>query len=245
MIKLKRIIGAVLVLTLLISCLSSCKAKDPQTLIEKADEALKSAPYTMNISVKYDSDDEEMSEAIAEFSNPAIKVIVDGDNFKAHMDLKKDSTWNYMTYTYVDGILYTEWNENGTVHQEKSAYAEDDKEALKSSFGAGASLGIEDFDDVSSKKAGKISVITCDKIKDDALLALVSALKSQLSSLKAGVAIKDATLLIEIEDGKYRSAVLTCEYYISTSLDTYSIDMTYSVQFNYGGEASVTAPDFD
>ena len=75
----------------------------------------------------------------------------------------------------------------------------------------------------------------------------MNALKDEFAAahMSASVALKNATLNIEIVDGKYDTVLLSCEYYIATATDSYSIGMTYSSKFTYGGNFEIVAPDFD
>lgn len=244
--KFTKIFSVLLVLTLLVGSLASCdKGKKATKLIGRADEALAEQAYTAEVRVEYDSNDENMLAAIQSFSRPSIKVHVDGEKFMARMDLKHGSDANYIIYTCVDGTLYTEWCEDGATHKASSAFSDEDKASLRDSFGEAANIGVEDFDDISVKSLGKVDVITCTGIKDAPLDALVASLEEQLSSLGADVAIKDATLAIEIDNDRYNVIILTCEYFITTVTDSYSIKMTYSTKFTYEKELEIVAPALD
>ena len=249
MLKFRKIIGAVLVLVLFVCSIASCQKKpaDNENAIDKAEKALENAAYSVDATIEYSSEDEDMKSAIASFSKPVMKIRVDGDKFQGRMDLKLDGANNYITYTYVDGVLYTEWCENGKTVQSSQSLGDADKAALTESYGAGANISVSDFEKVLESKNDDVTVITCETIKDDALLALVNSLKSEfeLVGFNCSVALKDAKLSIEIKDGKYDTTTLTCLYYITTSLDTYSIEMKYFCKFDYAAEFEITAPNFD
>ena len=170
------------------------------------------------------------------------KINVDGDKFKARLDLAYGSDENYVTYTFIDGTLYTEWREDGNTVRDSRPYSDEDKAALRDSFGEGANIGTEDFEEVELKSAGKVDRITCTKIKDAPLNALIASLEADLASFDADVAIKNATLDIEIDNGRYNVVVFTCEYFITTSTDSYSLTMTYSSKFNYTKELEIVTP---
>ena len=244
--KLTKIFSLFLVLALLVTSLASCnKEKKIGKLIDGADEALKEQPYAIDIRIEYKADDADMLAALEAFSTPSIKVNVDGDKFKAKMDLTHGSDENYITYTFVDGVLYTEWCESGTTVKDSCDFSDEDKATLRDSFGEGANIDTEDFEEVTLESAGKVDVITCTKIKDEPLDALIAALEEQLTAFGADVAIKDATLSIEIENDKYNVIIFTCEYFITTSTDSYSLTMTYSSKFAYTKELEIVAPTLD
>ena len=244
--KLTKIFSVFLVLALLVTSLASCnQEKKIGKLTDRADEALTEQPYAVDVKIEYRADDADMLAALEAFSAPSIKVNVDGDKFKARMEMTHGSDENHVTYTFVDGVLYTEWREGGTTVNDSRNFSDEDKAALRDSFGEGANIGTEDFDEISLESAGKVDVITCTKIKDEPLDALIAAIEEQLAAFDADVAIKDATLKIEIDSDKYNVIIFTCEYFITTSGDSYSLTMTYSCKFNYTKELEILAPAFE
>ena len=246
MLKFRKIIGAFLILTLLVCSLASCK-KTPEKLIDKADKALENTAYVVDVKVEYSSEDDGMESAIAAFSKPSMKIYVDGDKFYGRMDINFDGMKNYVSYTYVDGTLYTEWREDSETVQNKQQLGDADKSTLTESYGAGANISPDDFEKVSVKSSGKVSVITCETIKDDALIALVNSIESEFEAAEfnADAALKNAKLEIEVENGKYNVTTLTCLFYITTPVDTYSVEMNYSCKFDYDTKFEIVAPDFD
>ena len=246
MLKFRKIIGAVLVLALFICSFASCQKKS-EDVLEKADKALENTAYAVDVRLEYSSEDEDVKAAIDSFSKPSMKIYVDGDKFQGRMDIKLNGEKNHITYTYVDGVLYTEWRENGKTVQNSETLGDADKSVIAESYGAGANVSTDDFESVSIETSGKMSVITCETIKDDALIALVNSLKSELAlaGFNANVALKNAKLEIEVNDGKYNITILTCLYYITTPVDTYSIEMKYTCRFDYDAEFEIAAPNFD
>ena len=247
--QLKKIISMALVLALTVCALASCdviSVGKPDKLVAGADEFLASNPYTVDVRVTYESDDEAMAKAIASFTGPTMKLSVDGDKLSAIMYLKKGETQNYVQFTFIDGNLYTEYSEGGKVSESVTAYTAEDIAALRESLGAGAAITYEDFEEVESKGITKVHVITCNKIKADAIESLTSSLEEQLMSAfeEVEVTVYTADLSIEIEDGKYNVIILNCEYFITTPTDSYSINMQYSMKFSYDEAVNITAPSF-
>ena len=243
--KIKRILGLLLVLAALTSVFASCeKAAAPGTLIADAEAALKTAPYTVISTVEYASPDEDLSAIIASFSIPAIRVGVDGDKFNAYMYIKSGEKDNYVNYTYVDETLYVEWYENGQTYTEKKAFTDKERDEIVFTLGSGVNISIDDFNDVSSKKKDGVDTIYCKKIKGQSLGGLIAMLEENLSAVDAKVDVKDAALTVNVTDGKYSSTSLTCEYYVTTELGCYVINMTYNTRFDYESGVSISAPSF-
>lgn len=235
-----------LVLAIALCSLASCDiiGKKPEKLTAGADEVLLQNPYSVELRVKYSSDDEAMSNAINSFSNPVIKIQVDGENFKAAMGMSHGEDKSYASFTFVSGVLYTEYTENGTTVKDQRAYTDEDKAALRESLGAGAVVSYDDFEEVDVKSLGKVSVIKCDNIKADAIESLTASLEEALKTVfdSAEVAVYKATLAIEIEKDRYNVIILTCEYFITTPTDSYSVNMEYSMKFDYETAVEITAP---
>ena len=244
---LKSIISLLLVLALLTACLSSCDiiGKDPEKLVAEAEEALKDKTYTIDLVIKYSSEQEGMKDAIDAFTSPKIKTEVRGDAFRIAMSFEKDGLDNGVTHTYVDGKLYTELSDTGINTNTVTELDEADRLELTEKLGAGAAIGIDDFSEVSAKSLGGVSVITCTEIKDEALDVLVKDLEERLDALDAFVAIKNVTLAIQITDGLYELTLLTCEYNVMIAEEVYTLTMTYASKFTYGDVAEITAPDFN
>ena len=245
---IKKAISLLLVLAMLGAFICSCDlvAKDPVELVSEADLVLQEKAYTMNMVIKYESEDEGMKAAIDSFSNPTIKTEVSGDAFRISMTFDKEGTKNGVTYTYVDSVLYTELSdfEFGVKKTETvEDFDSSDRDELLEALGAGATISIDDFETLSTKSRGDVSVITCTDIKDEPLSKLVSVLDERLAYLDAVVAIKNVTLAIQINDGAYEATVLTCEYVITTPDAVYTLNMTYAAKFTYGDVNEITAPE--
>lgn len=246
--QFRKIIGAALVLALSLCSFASCDligGKDPGELTATADEFLASNPYSVEMKLEYDSNDADMLMAISNLSASEMKLNVDGDKFAAKLALGEDGA-NYVLYTYVDGTLYTEWAENGTVVQEKAEITEQTKAELLATVG-GANVKHTDFSEVEVASQKGVSVISCNSIKEEKIAELTASLQAQLDEVfdNVVVSVYKTSLGIEIEDDKYNVIVFSCEYFITVDENTsYSIEMTYSMKFNYVKEREIMAPSF-
>ena len=249
MLNFKRIIGIVLILALFVCSFASCKkhVEKPADPVGDANKALTENTYFVQSSLNYTSEDAEMLAAIESFRAPTMKIRVNGDKFEGTLDVTHGNAINYITYTFVDGVLYTEWKENGKTVQNKQTIGDEQRATLKDNFGVGANVTSDDFNKVVTEEVDGKTVVKCSDIKDETLFALVNAFKNELAAanISASTALKNVTLDIEIVDGKYDTVLLSCEYYIATATDSYSIGMTYSSKFTYGGNFEIVAPDFD
>ena len=243
--QLRKILGALLVLALTLCSIASCDligGKDPEKLIPKADEVLATNAYTVDMLLKYDSDDADMLTAMSDLAATEMKLTVDGDKFVGKLALGED---DHIIYTFVDGILYTEWSENGTTVQKKEEITSTIKDELLGEFGTG--LKYTDFSEVEVASAKSVNVITCKNINSDKVAELAAPLQAQLEEVfdDVVVTVYNASLDIEIDDDAYNVIILTCEYFITVNgTQSYSVKMTYSMKYTYGKDREIMAPSF-
>ena len=241
---MKKIISAVLVLSILAVAFCSCDLfTKPEALVAVAEVALENKTYTVESTISYESEDEKMKDAISTFTNPTIVTEVNGESFGITMTFEKGGRENGVIYTYVDGVLYTVLDEYGVTTKTSDTVSEADKAHLREELGQGVSVGFEDFNDVDVKTSDDLSVITCTEIKDEPLNALVKVLSEQLPE-DTVVAIKNVNLEIELKDGLYNATLLTCEYVITTADAVYTLTMTYASEFTYENVDEIEAPVF-
>lgn len=243
--QLRKVIGMVLVLALTVCALASCDlitGGKPEKLVASADEFLKANPYTVDVRVTYESDDEDMASAIASFTGPSMQIKVNGDDFSVIMYLKNGDTQNFTQFIFSGGSLYIESSDGGKVLE--SVAGPEEVAAMRESLGAGANVTYEDFEEVDTKGIGKVHVINCTKIKADAIASLTAPLTEMLEIAfeDVEVTVHTASLSIEIEDDRYNVIILNCEYFITTPTDSYSIEMQYSMKFGYDEAVEITPP---
>lgn len=239
----------IVALSLMVSCLFSCDfifGKDPTEVISGAEAALKQAPYTVNMGILFESEDNAMKAAIEKFASPVMKLKVDGDDLSVTMSLDLDGRKAESTYTLLDGVIYIRNYEEGadgiSDEKMKSTYTEEIKAEILKELGDGANVRFDDFNESVARTIDGTTVVTCKDIKSDALKGVVDLLKSRLMSINAAVAVRDANLDIQIKDGKYEVTIFKCTYVITTETEVYTINMTYASEFDYASEVNVTAP---
>ena len=75
-----RCAALIVAISLIASCLFSCEiifGTDPTEAVNGAEAALKSAPYTVDMGILFESKDEEMQAVIDSFASPLIKLKAD------------------------------------------------------------------------------------------------------------------------------------------------------------------------
>ena len=247
--KIIRLTALAVALMMITSCLFSCDlifGTDPADMIKKADEALESQPYTVLINMTYTSDDEGMAEAIEMLSPPTVEMQVDKDALFATMTMTLHGRLSRSTYTAIDGTIYFDSYEEREdeiyTSKKKASLTEDAVADIKNSLGDGANLSADDFKSISAEDLDGVTVITCTDIKDSALSDIIDALQYKLTDIGAMVFVNDATLVLNIKNGRYISSETVCTYAIATSDDVYTVTMESRTDYDYTSEFEITAP---
>ncbi|MBQ7343586.1 MAG: hypothetical protein IJW53_02340 [Clostridia bacterium] len=244
-----RLTSFALIIAIMACCFSSCDlifGKDPKETVDKAEAALEAAPYTVEMAVTYESSDQNIIDAIKCFTGPVIRLEADGDDLRVSMQMSLDGNVSKSVYTVCDGMIYlysseqTASGEKAT--REKIEYTSELREEITDMLGIGANIRYDDFKEAKERGSGGESIITCTGIKDEALYGVANLMQDKLSSLGAMVGVKDATLIITIEDGKYQATVFSCTYIITTPETVYTVSMSLAAKFDYTSDVSVSAP---
>ena len=192
--------------------------------------------------VNYESTDKEISEALKSSTGTTVTLKVDGEDFDIYSYYTVGGERYKEQYVYADGTLYAMFYDSDTYTVMGKDQASEYAATLKEQAGPAVSLNYDDFEQAAVVTSNGVSVITCTDIKDAPLAKLVQSLEKKLSAIDAHVAIKDASLAIQIKDGRYDITILTCDYVITVGDDVYTITMTYSTKFDYSGDVVITAP---
>lgn len=244
----KRLLSAFLVLTVLACWLCSCdflQTKDPAEVIAKAEYELTQEPYKVDMKISYSSDDPKMKEAV-DSSSQWIKLSVDGENFEAELTQTVAGKRRNVIHTFVGNVMYTTMVEDGETDVEYTPISDKEKEEYRKRLGEVISVSTEDFESVKIHSVSGVDVINCTSIKDAPLYDLIdfaSELIDEVDILDALVTIKDVTLDIQLREGRYDITIFTCDYVITVGEEVYTLKMTYSTKFNYGGGNEIKAPE--
>lgn len=244
-----RLTSFILIISIMACCLLSCDlifGKDPKVSVEKAEAALSSAPYTVEMAIQMTSPNQEMTDAIASLITPVIVVEVDGDDVRATMNMNLDGNNAKSVYTLCDGVIYSytyeQFKNSEKTTKEKWTSPSGVKDEIIDMLGIGANIRYDDFKEAKERSSGGASIITCTGIKNEALYGVANLMQDKLSDLGAMVGVKDATLLITIDGGKYQAAVFSCTYIITTAETVYTVAMNFAARFDYSKAVDISAP---
>lgn len=237
-----------LLISILALVFAACSDKTVEEMIDEADEILSDSAYSIDVDVSYVCDD-EVKDIFDQLGAAEIGVYVDGGK----MRIENETVINYgegdvifnTQYVMLDGVVYADlkYNLDGydRLSQAKAYISEAQRDELFQKQSVACGITADDFTDVSiSKDDG--DVIICTTAKDEILSELEYILIYQLEGASDTVAIKSATLTIELDDGKYGTVSLNCAFDVRIMGSLYSVTMNVEMEYNYGG-VSVTEPE--
>ena len=238
--NIKRILALLLITAIALTCLVSCE-KTPEELVKAADEALLKRAYTVDIDMDFSSDNPEMNEAFKSMNDMDIEMAVNGDDMKLDMDLSMSVMGISMamnsSYVMIDNTLYLKMAVSSGGYSQniknKATLTEENIADFKEDAGVAYDVSSLDFENISMELVEDSFIITCDGIKADATEKLTDMISDQLEGSNAECAIENVKLVIEIEEGKYDTTTLSCDYKITVEGETYSVHMNSEMEYDY------------
>ena len=246
----KRLMSALLIITVLVCAFSSCnKLKDVTDvgeLITNAEKQLDSVDHTVNISMTFISNDEDMAAALSAFDSTSIALRKSQDKVNIEMNVQFGEFFANNSYTVVENTLYgkSESNMTGATEtaKKKAQLTAAEKMSVTNNAGVGAVLSYDDFDSVTLEESDTVHIITCTGLKAESNETLVKVFKSSLDREVDWVSVSDAQLVIRLVDGKYNGMYMTCNYSVSINGVTYDVRMQLVREYDYTTPVSITAP---
>lgn len=244
--KTARFISIFLVLALVFGCVVSCGANelDPVKLVENAENEIAKKPYSIEMDMSFTTSNTQYKSVFEAMSIEDVKVLVDGKNVNMSMNMDSRGIKTSMEYTIFNRVMYVNMSLSGygqkqTVKQKANMSAEEVREFLGDN-GVDSELLISDFAECSMTKDGDAYIISCTGITDD----IEDVLLDKVSGIADGadIEISDVSYRITIEDGKYDSVYLYCDYAMTAGSETVEFTMKTTMEFDYDDEVKITAP---
>ena len=245
--KTARLISIFLVLALVFGCVVSCGANesDPVKLVENAENETAKEPYSVEMDMSFTTSNTQYKSVFEAMSIEDVKVLVDGKNVNMSMNMDASGIKTSMEYTIFNRVMYVNMSLSGygqkqTVKQKANMSAEEVREFLGDN-GVDSELSISDFAEYSMTKDGDAYIISCTGITDD----IEDVLLDKVSGIADGadIEISDVNYRIIIEDGKYDSIYLYCDYAMTAGSETVEFTMKTTMEFDYDEQINISAPD--
>lgn len=231
-----KILALLLALALSLSVLASCE------LISGNNQK---DTYTANITITFLSNDAKMSAAIDAMSSSAT-LKVNGGDLSLKTSASTDSASVTNNYVYIDGVMY---HHTGVTVGEKSvetykmaSVSELELDELLSKAGAGADIGIGDFEAQEITGTNGNYTYTCTEMNSEAKTSLCDIIGGGLKGIGATVTIQDADYVLETENGRNKCYTLTCHLLINMGGTDYEVTMRTKCEYDYSAKVNIFAP---
>ena len=247
---MKKIVSSIILCAILISTLVSC-GKSVEKRMEKAEEYIISDPYTVSVSIDFTA--AEGVEAIfTEISTRKTKVYFRGANYHAEneevISAGEDVYYFKTDYTSVGGTLYKDiYNtENDALLGEtfsRAAISAEQSEKLANHLCLIGGVDAEGFADSTEIDRGRKSLtMRYENASDEVKAALVEMMNALSMSVFESVTAGAATLTVSIEDNKYSTAALECDFEVTLDGVAYAVTARVTLSFDYSDSFSISHP---
>ena len=242
---MKKIISVLLLVAMVaMSALAfaSCEAVTAASALEKADKALTENPYTVTMSMKFNSDNAELS-AIFDAISMEIPVTVDGKNMA--MDMSMDIMAGMsadLKMVVVENVLYYDMSVMGEAVKMKATLNEEQYKELMEDSNSQMPITSANFETLTLESKDGKQVISCSGISEEGIQSMNDMMADTLAATGGQVSVGDLSFTITINDGKYESMALTAAYAITLDGETVSVSMTMEADYAYENVSPITAP---
>ena len=242
---MKKILSVALMIAMILTsvCLfASCEAVTAASAIQKADEALAKAPYTMTVSMDFESDNAEMNQ-IFDALTMEIPVTVDGENMLMNMSMEiMEGMSATIKMTVFDKVLYYDMDVAGQTVKMKATMNEEDYAEFLKENSAEMPVDPEQFETLTLETKDGKQVVTCTGITEEGRKALNDIMGETVGTMDASATLGDLSYIITIADGKYESMALSVSYSVTVAGQTVNVSMSMNAKYAYGDVAPITAP---
>ena len=210
------------------------------------DVELQSDYYAATVQIKYSTDDDKMKAAVEAMGAPETSLIVMGDYLRLVTSASAGNASTSSEYTYLNGILYhastITVGDKSLSSFKKAEMSESKRDILLSKAGAGANIDVGDFIEFDMSRSGKTVTFNCSQINDEAKKSLEAIMSSKFDGTSAMVKLNSASYVLNVENDRNVSSVLSCDFVITMNGEIYSITMELSCDYNYNAPLSITSP---
>ena len=237
----KRIFSLLLILAITFTCLISCDPISSEEMIKAADAALKENAYTVEIDIDYTSDNTDLNNIFKTLEDMKIEMAVNGENSKLDLEMMVDVEGILMAvdmeYVLIGNKLYLKSNMNvagySTGSKVKTTLTEENLRDFASDTGIMHGMTSADFDSLEASLTEDGMVIKCNGIRSDAMSELDSFITDQFDDIDITCEIKNVCLTVEIEDGKYDTTTLSCDFSVVQDGSESLVHMEIAMEYDY------------
>lgn len=208
---------------------------------------LQTDKYTLTVTTQFATNDEKMKSAINALGAANYVINVDGDDLQLENSTELQGASVDNSYIYVDGTLYhaqtVSVGDKQLSSYEKSIMTVEEREALVSNLGTGASIGIGDFLDQQMNTFGATTTYICSEMDEESKASLSEIYEKKFAAIGAEVIIDSASYQLEVLNGRNHKSVLSCDFVIILDGEEYKLTVHTYYTYDYDAEFSISAPE--
>ena len=248
---MKKILSLIILCAILTSSLVSC-GKSAEKRMEKAEEYISSNPYIVSVSVDFDAA-EGVAAIFAEIGSSKTKVYFRGADYHAENESVIHTgagVYHFkIDYTSVGGTLYkdTSYFENdvqiGETHSYAAISAAQSLQLAKHVclIGGVDVDGFADSEQIESSR--KALTMRYENASDGVKKVLAEMMNAASEWVFESVTVGSAALTLSIEDNKYSTAVLECDFEVTLEGVAYAVTATVTLNFDYSESFGIYHPN--
>ncbi len=236
---MKKILAMVMALVLMCGMLVSCD--NALSLIAKADEALKNEPYAITMKMDFQCDNEDINK-IFSVMNMEIPAIVDGKNMAMDMSMDVGGYKADAKVSVVDMVMYYNIEMMGQSVKMKATMNEEQYKEFMAESNTQMMVDPADFGKLTVETRDGKKYIACGEISEEGLNELNDMMKEALKSINGEATVSAVTYGVTLNNGKYESMDMTCDYSVTVADETCNVTFKLSAEFSYDNVAKITVP---
>ena len=191
--------------------------------------------------MSFECDDEELNQ-IFSLMNLDIPVTVDGKNISMDMSMDMMGYTIGNNVTVVDMVVYYNMNMMGQSIKMKSTMSEEQYQEFMAENTHEMKLAPDDFAKLTVESKDGKKYIVCDGITEKGLEELNGMVADSLDGIAGEANFNKVAYNVTLNDGKYESVNMTCDYSVTVDGETFNVTMKLSTEYSYDNVAEITAP---
>lgn len=242
---MKKIVSTLLLIAMVamsVFAFASCEPATAAEALSRADKALTETPYTVTMSMDFNTDNAELN-AVFDTMSMEFPITVDGDNMAMDMSMALAEGMSAgIKMVVVDQVLYYDMSLFGQNVKMKATLNEEQYKEFMAESNAEMPIDPSNFATLTMEKVDGKHIITCSGITDEGLTEMNKLLSDSLTAMGADAAVGDLSFVITVNEDKYESMALTAAYSVTVEGQTYTVSMTMNAKYTYEEVAPITAP---
>lgn len=236
---MKKVLALVISLVLMCTMFVSCESAE--SILKKADEALKKSPYKMTMKMNFECDDEEINKIFSAM-NLEIPVSVDGKNLSMDMDMNVMGQSASTKVVVADMVMYYDVSVLGQNIKMKATMNQEQYQKFMEESNTEMMIDPDDFGKLTVETKDGKKVVVCTEISESALKELNDMMAENLKAFNGEVSVGDVSFGVTLDDGKYESMDMSCVYSVTVNGKTCNVSFKIGAKFSYEEAAKISAP---